>query len=249
MQGNDIVASLKRKIREQIWRQLEERGIARFPRPVYGRIPNFVGSSLAAGRLTGHRVFQRADVVFSCPDSPQRPVREAALREGKLLIMATPRLRSGFIMLDPRKIPQNMVRRASTIRGAFRLGELLEVPDVKVDLKVAGSVAVTLQGARLGKGGGFSDLEYGILRTLGLVDEETPVVTTVHDMQVVDYIPMTRHDVPVDYIFTPTRSHEVRARKFPKPPGLILEELDPRKMDEIPLLRRLIERYHRGSPA
>jgi hypothetical protein len=31
----------KDQIRKEIWQLIEERGIARFPRPVYGRIPNF----------------------------------------------------------------------------------------------------------------------------------------------------------------------------------------------------------------
>lgn len=31
---------------------------------------------------------------------------------------------------------------------------------------------------------GFAELEYGILRWMGAVDDDTPVVTTVHDCQV-----------------------------------------------------------------
>ena len=41
----------KQRIREYIWRLLEEKGVARFPKPVYGRIPNFVGSEIAASRI------------------------------------------------------------------------------------------------------------------------------------------------------------------------------------------------------
>ena len=231
------IAAVKRGIRERVWRILEERGVARFPKPIRGRIPNFVGAERAAARLVAHRVFQDAEVVFCCPDSPQRPVREAALLAGKTLVMATPRLRRGFIILEG--VPRRLARAASTIRGAFRYGRLVEVPPRPIDLKVTGSVAVTVRGDRLGKGGGYSDLEYAILRELGLVDEDTPVATTVHELQVVDYIPMTRHDVPVDLIFTPSRVVEVEPRR-PKPPGLILEELEPRKLSEVPLLRKLL---------
>ncbi len=38
-----------------------------------------------------------------------------------------------------------------------------------VDLIVAGSVAVNKKGSRIGKGGGYSDLEYAIGREFGFV--------------------------------------------------------------------------------
>ena len=54
-------------------------------------------------------------------------------------------------------------------------------------------------GYRLGKGGGYADLEYAMMRSLGFIDESTPVITTVHDCQIVD-IPdelMEDHDFDV----------------------------------------------------
>lgn len=221
MQGD--LRETKDEIRRRVWRSLREKGVARFPFPIEGRIPNFVGAEAAASRLAGSRIYLDANVLFSNPDSPQRFVRELALRDGKTLVMASPRLRSGFILLDPKKIPSRYISQASTIRGAFRWGTRVEVPP-QIDLKVTGSVAVTTNGARLGKGGGYSDLEYAILRELGCIDEDTPVVTTVHELQIVDYIPMTRHDVPVDYIFTPRRTIKTDT-PFPKPRGIYPEEL------------------------
>ena len=41
-------------------------------------------------------------------------------------------------------------------------------------------------GLRIGKGKGYADLEYAMLRTMGAIDENTPVVTSVHDSQVMD---------------------------------------------------------------
>ncbi|MCG2909800.1 MAG: 5-formyltetrahydrofolate cyclo-ligase, partial [Stygiolobus sp.] len=38
----------KCEIRQKIWRLLEEKDIASFPRPVYGRIPNFKGAEMAS---------------------------------------------------------------------------------------------------------------------------------------------------------------------------------------------------------
>ena len=107
-------------------------------------------------------------------------------------------------------------------------------------MKVTGSVAVTVKGARLGKGGGYSDLEYAILRELKVIDERTPVVTTVHDLQIVNELPLEPHDVPLDYIFTPTKIIEVKEPIKEKPKGLIRDLLDERKIQEIPLLKRIL---------
>ncbi|MEM2935977.1 MAG: 5-formyltetrahydrofolate cyclo-ligase, partial [Candidatus Bathyarchaeia archaeon] len=96
----------KGRIRERIWKLLEDKEIARFPKPVYGRIPNFLGAEEAARRLTALPEFQKAKVVKVNPDSPQNPVREAVLSSGKVLIMPTPRLKAGFLVLDPKTIPK-----------------------------------------------------------------------------------------------------------------------------------------------
>jgi len=184
---------------------MEERGIATFPRPVFYRIPNFVGAEKATQNLRELPEYKVAKVIFCNPDSPQRSVREAALRDGKVVVMATPRLRKGFLLLDPNTIPQNNISKASTIRGAFKHGCFVEPSEVKVDLFVAGSVAVSPDGGRLGKGTGYSDQEYVILKNSGGLTSETPVVTTVHDVQVVEKIPREEWDVSVDVLVTPTR--------------------------------------------
>lgn len=81
-----------------------------------------------------------------------------------------------------------------------------------VDLVVCGSVAVDHRGVRLGKGAGYSDIEVGLLVDAGRIGEKTTIVTTVHDLQVVDeLIPAAPHDFRVRYIVTPTRVIECPA--------------------------------------
>ena len=242
----------KEEVRRLVYRRLREAGVARPPFPIEGRIPNFAGAGEAARRLTGTPEWSSARVVKVNPDSPQRPVRLAALSQGKLLVMPTPRIRSGFLLLDPRVIPRSAYRVAATIRGAFRYGRLLstlgelEAHLPAVDLIVEGSVAVSVFGDRIGKGEGYGDLEFGILRELGLVEDSTPVFTSVHDLQVFhEPLPQSPHDVPVDAIFTPTRSIRVEARR-PRPPGILWEALSSEKLREIPLLRELARRAGRG---
>ena len=57
---------------------------------------------------------------------------------------------------------------------------------VKIDLYVVASVAVSTNGVRLGKGRGFAELEWAILKELGLVDADTLVATTVHQAQIIE---------------------------------------------------------------
>jgi len=219
---------------------MEREGIARFPRPVHGRIPNFDGAERAAARLAELDAFKGARVVKVNPDAPQRPVRERVMSSFKGLLVPTPRLRQGFILIEPGMILNSKIGYASTIKGSLECGELVGIEALpKVDFVVVGSVAVTPKGARLGKGGGYSEMEYAILRQLGLIDEKIPVATTVHDAQVVDdEVPLEAHDLTVDVIVTPTRTI-LTDSKTSKPSGIMWDRVSDKMMEEIPMLGQL----------
>jgi len=241
--------SEKSEIRERVWALLTARRVARFPLPLHDRIPNFSGAEAAARRLTELPEWRAARRIKCNPDAPQRAVRLAALREGKTLFMAVPRLRAArcFLRLDPRTLGGQLAR-AATIKGATALGVPVAPRDLgRVDLVVAGSVAVNPAGARLGKGGGYSDLEFALARALGLVDDDTPVVTTVHELQVLDEaVPMTAHDVPLDLIVTPERVIRTRRRQ-PKPAGILWEKLSEEQLAAMPALAKLRRRADKLS--
>jgi 5-formyltetrahydrofolate cyclo-ligase len=203
----------KEDIRMRIWRLMEEKGIAIFPKPIFHRIPNFIGAEKAAWKLRELPEYKAAKVVFCNPDSPQSPVREIALKDDKIVVMATPRLKKGFLLLDPKTIPKNQIFEASTIHGTFKHGHPIEPSKVKIDLFVAGSVAVSLDGRRLGKGKGYSDQEYAILKNADSLSPKAIVVTTVHDVQIVEEIPRDEWDVPVDVIVTPSKIIQTRKDK------------------------------------
>jgi len=200
----------KDEIRMKVWRLMEEKGISSFPKPIFHRIPNFIGAKKAAQRLKELPEYKSAKAIFCNPNAPQKSVREMVLKDGKILVMATPRLRKGFLLLDSRLIPQDRIFEASSIRGAFKHGRFIKPSEVKVDLFVAGSVAVSPDGGRLGKGTGYSDQEYAILKKADSLAPETLVVTTVHDVQIVEEIPRDEWDVAVDVIVTPTRVIQVK---------------------------------------
>lgn len=228
----------KDRIRQRVWDELEETGAARFPFPPHGRIPNFDGAEAAAERLADTDAWREADAIKSNPDAPQRPVRRRALEGGKVVYVAVPRLRDEacFLRLDPADIDD--YDHATTISGSSELGERVGPEDVdRIGLIVSGSVAVDRHGARIGKGEGYSDLEFAILREAGSVDDETTTATTVHELQVLDDdVPATPHDVPIDLIVTPDRI--VRDERREKPSGIRWDELSEDRIDEIPVLRR-----------
>ncbi len=232
----------REELRRRIWDLMEATNIARFPRPVHGRIPNFVGAEQSALNLLKHDLTKAVKVVKVNPDAPQRAVRELMLRTHVKVVMPTPRISEGFLLLDPDKIPENMYGVASTIQGAFKYGERVDLQNLpRIDLIVAGSVVVDVFGGRLGKGEGYSELEYGILIECKRISPETPIMTTVHDIQVITYrIPLEPWDFTVDWIVTPTKSMRARGPKV-RPKGILWEYLEKDKLVKIPVLGMLLK--------
>lgn len=232
-------------IRKRIWDLLEAKDIARPPRPVHHRIPNFDGADRAAARLSTLPEFIEAKCVKVNPDTPQKGVRYRVLADGKTLLTPQPRLRTGFFsILRKDALPDGVeINEVTTSKGVAQYGTPVGLnEDYTVDLVVVGSTAVCpTSGARVGKGEGFAELEWGILSLQGNLDAaNTLVVTTVHDEQVVlmPEATLTKHDVPVDIIVTPTRIIRVPNRK-PKPSGVFWDLLSPQKLAQIRVLRQL----------
>ena len=110
-----------------------------------------------------------------------------------------------------------------------------------VDLVVCGTVAVNGAGVRVGKGGGYSDLEFALLVEAGLVGEGTCLATTVQALQVVEEeLPETEHDFRVDLIVTP--EGVLRPPRGRRPPGILWSHLEQDKVDSIPVLAQLAAR-------
>jgi 5-formyltetrahydrofolate cyclo-ligase len=239
--GPAEVNEAKAAIRQRVWDALKDGKLARFP-GAHGRIPNVSGAEAAAERLRETEVWQRARTLKCNPDAAQWPVRQRALQDGKTVYMAVPRLaeEAPFFLLDPEHLADTP-RKASSIKGASRSARTVAVEDLEpVDLVVTGCVAVAEDGARLGKGGGFSDLEFAVASEAGLVAPDTPVVTTVHEQQVVPLgeIPVTDHDVRLDLVVTADRV--ITCTRETRHPGRIAwDELTEEKIAAIPLLQRL----------
>jgi 5-formyltetrahydrofolate cyclo-ligase len=231
--------------RKAVWDLLSAKRAARFPFPPHGRIPNFAGAREAAERLLAHPLFRRVRVIKVNPDSPQRWVRQLALERGITVITPTPRLKGAFRKLDPAQIPRGHYGEAATLKRGGCWGEDISLDEMpKVDLVVMGSVAVTRDGRRLGKGHGYADLEYALLRELG--NPPVPIATTVHRLQVLEAFPMEAHDAPVTLIATPQELIEVKRRRR-APGGIDWKKLPRAARDEMPVLAELERRTHSSS--
>ncbi|HUY47899.1 MAG TPA: 5-formyltetrahydrofolate cyclo-ligase [Streptosporangiaceae bacterium] len=225
----------KQEIRTRVWDLLERANV--IEPGVHGYIPAFTGADVAADRLARLPAWLAAKVIKAVPDRAQQPVRERALRDGKLLYMAVPKLADDppFYLLDPANLtlpPAEAASREGAARTARKIGLAQMRP---VDLVVCGSVAVNRAGARLGKGAGYSDIEVALLQEGGLIRPHTVIATTVHPLQVVNEpLPETEHDFSVDLIVTQDEVFECGPPR--RPGGLYWEHLTAEKIAAIPVL-------------
>lgn len=223
--------------RQAVWDSLQRKRLARFPFPPHGRIPNFAGAEEAARRLFELRLWKHAKRLKINPDAPQRPVREEALRRGIRVYVPTPRLRGGFMLFDPDTIPPEKIREAAGLTTGARWAKPIPLAELPLmDAIVCGSVAVTRNGRRCGKGEGYSDLEYAILRELG--HPPAPVATTVHRVQILDEFPWDITDLPLSAIVTPEETIRVPLPP-PAPEGIDWAQLTEEDLDEMPVLREM----------
>ncbi|MFP4560030.1 MAG: 5-formyltetrahydrofolate cyclo-ligase [Thiohalorhabdus sp.] len=224
--------------RRAAWDALQEQRAARFPYPPHGRIPNFAGADSAASRLLAHPRLAEARAIKANPDAPQRPVRLGALERGITVYMPTPRLRGGFHRLDPERIPPGHLKEAASLSKGARWAEAVPLRALAepIDLIVTGSVAVTRGGKRCGKGHGYGDLEYAILRELG--HPPIPVATSVHPLQMVGDFPADPFDLPVSLIATSEEIIEV-ANPPAAPAGIDWQALPETALTEMPVLKAL----------
>lgn len=232
----------KQSLREEVWTALERSGDERFP-GAKGRIPNFAGRDEAASRLFDHLAYEEADRIKINPDSPQTPVRRRALADGKVLYMAVPRLkdRRCFLELDPDAM-EGSPSDWKSIQGASEHGRPVHPEEMDpVDLIVTGVVAADAEGHRLGKGGGYSDLEFAVLREFDLVEPDVRILSTLHPEQELEpgRIPRDEEDISLSGYFRPDRSVTVQDPPE-RPNGINPGELTDEQRESIPILEDVL---------
>ncbi|MDT9025965.1 5-formyltetrahydrofolate cyclo-ligase [Rossellomorea yichunensis] len=235
----------KDEIRHKVWNRLTENKLGRFPFPLVGRIPNFKGAEKAASYVQSMDIYKDAEVVKVNPDAPQLPLRASVLKDGKTLLIPTPRLKDGFVMIKPEWVPGGEERKAASIKHMNTYGKVVPLTDIPaIDLIVVGSVAIHRDGRRLGKGEGYADREYAILREIG--NNPVPVITTINSEQLVrDDIPRDSYDLAVDWIITEEGITETHT-PYPKPHGIEWEHVTEDEMGKMPILKEL-KGFSRGT--
>ena len=232
----------KEKARQLAWDRLQDQGLARFPFPPHGRIPNFAGAREAAQRLFAAGLFAQLSergqgAIKVNPDSPQMHVRYEALARGLRVYVPTPKLKGGFMLLDPEHIAPGDYKAAATMKTCAQFAQPVELTQIEpLDAIVTGCAAVTLAGKRCGKGAGYSDIEFAILRELG--HAPVPVATTVHPVQIVDDFPAETNDLPLSVIATPDALHEIAAPLAP-PDGIDWNLLSAQDIENMVVLQDL----------
>ena len=168
----------------------------------YGKIPDFKGSDIAAQILAKTEEWKKSKTIFVSPDSAQTPVRYLALKDNKNLIMASPNLEHGYYFLDGSSL-DGVEMEASTKEGALKYKtDNDSTHHLSVDLLVEGSVAVDREGHRIGKGKGYGDREIADLLERKLIKATTPLATTIHPLQLVDFVPTEDHDQKLNMLVT-----------------------------------------------
>jgi 5-formyltetrahydrofolate cyclo-ligase len=229
----EAAARAKEAVRERIWALMEREQVACFPGAT-GRIPNFAGALAAAACLASLPEWRAARVVKANPDAPQLPIRARAWpRAGSCTwpCLAWPTSIPSPARPERLDIPP---RPAASITGSTRAGRRIGVAELtSVDLVICGSVAVNRQGARVGKGGGFADLEFALLVEAGLIGTDTVLVTTVHPLQVLaEALPETTHDLRLDLIVA--GDEVLTCRRTQRPPEVLWDTSTPSRSPPSP---------------
>jgi 5-formyltetrahydrofolate cyclo-ligase len=235
----------KASVRERVWSDLRKVAVpdSRFHYDFGEFIADFDGGEAAVERLTSHRYYRDARIIFIAPDNCIERLRLQALRDGKTVLMTTYSIKRGFWLLEPERIAPELYPYAAMLDGMERLARPVGLDDIEalpsVDYLVTGTGAINHDGVRFGKGHGFFDVEWAILHMLGRITKDTPAAAVVHDCQLLDEtLYPDVFDTVADVVFTPTRTIEVTAPQKPTC-GILWDRLDPHMYETIPPLQDL----------
>jgi len=235
----------KQQIRLKVWEDLKNIALpdSRFHLNFNEYIPDFKDSINACNEIIKSNEYKKSKLLFITPDNCLTTVREQAIRDGKDIIVSTYGIYRGFILISKKMVNNGNEVFASTLDGLEYFGKnisLLEIKNLgKIDIMITGASAVSKNGVRFGKGHGFFDLEWGMFADVKVVDEKTPIIAVVHDVQIVDFDLEPSHtDIIVDWIITNKQKLSTN-RKKSRPSGIYWNLLEKGMLEATPPLREL----------
>lgn len=237
--------STSRLVRQKIWEKLAAvaRPDTRFHLNFAEVIPDFDASETAIGRIEALPSYTERRLAFVTPDNSLVELRRRMILAGKPFVVSTYNMLRGFRLMAPGAVPPGQERFAAWLDGIEHFGTPISLEEIsrlgRFDFMATGASAVSGEGIRFGKGHGYFDLEWGMFSDIGLVDDATPVIAAVHDVQVVEEkLPASETDIIVDLIATPSRLIEVD-RHGRRPRGIKWHLISPDQIAALPPLKEL----------
>ena len=238
-----------------VYRELRRYAIpdSRFHYDFMSFTPDFQGSSSVVDRIVGLSCYQKAQTVLVTSDNSLEKLRLRALQDGKRLLVATYRLRRGFVLLNPAVIHQDNYAVAACLDGMEKpgVGRLITLAqardeNVSVDLCVTGGLAFNQQGITIWEGHSLFEVQWAMLQDIKCLDADVPVVAAAHTCQVVDEaklgIETTKADDPgevqCNYVVTPDHAFHIE-NPFRPTGNMDLAKLDQEALSNIPPLQEL----------
>ena len=246
--------SEREAIRKRVWEALRRVAApdSRFHWDFTAFIPDFEGSALCTQAICALPLYRAATTVLVTPDNNLLSLRAQCLLDQKTLLVPTYALARGFWQITRAEVPPGHELEAVTLDGLERFAHPYAVEAAgaagAVALLVTGASVINTEGVRLASGLSYFDLEWLILRSLGLVSAGTQVVAAVHDCQLVDWPSAPQPGgASADIVVTPTRLLPT-GRRYPQPERIVWGELEWDVVQAVPLLAALYERDHAAPP-
>ncbi|BFF88836.1 methenyltetrahydrofolate synthase domain-containing protein [Drosophila madeirensis] len=246
------VEPTKRSLRVQTWKKIQEGKVGIGFNNIFNRIPAFVDADKAAALLIQEEEFKKAEHIKVNIDRALHDFKEQALLADKSVYLPSTRDSSALCLkVDvPADATEEQKKEALRVQDILKFRTEIGLESkLKLDLVVIGSVVVSREGYRIGRGNGFADLDIGLLIELGAITPDTVIATIVHDLQVVDTLPLDlfqKYDTPVDIIVTPTEVIRV-AKRLPRPNGVFWEILSERRLKILPVLQQFKEQEEKSG--
>jgi 5-formyltetrahydrofolate cyclo-ligase len=228
--------------RRQVWLSLQSVALpdSRFHRDFSRFIPDFVGSRTCCASVCATPLYEDAGILFVTPDNSLVDLRERCLLDSKTLIVPSYGLTRGFFLLTPADVPSGQEAFAASLDGLERFGHPCALANLPAPQALfSGASVINREGLRVSPGPSFFDLEWLILVAAGLADENTPIITIVHDCQMVELrVNPLPYAVGSDLIITPSQVRHT-GRPYPRPAASAIHALPWEILQEVPVLQEM----------
>lgn len=209
-------------------------------------------SGRIAQRIRAVPVYRHCQQIFVEPTPFMAQVRINSLLDGKTLIMPTPGMKQGFVLIKPFTVPFPKLGVAVSLMGAIEHGVPLPAADIArldVGLCIAEPLIMNENGMMIGDGSGYFDLAVAILNEFGGVAEGCGFLACLADASrlVREDFPLEPWDVRVQAVVSSGGYSELYKDTFTLP-KVLWQALPHKKIKKIDPLWKLYCSQHPESP-